>query len=254
MERLEEYRALALQELRALMTSDTPLLVDALLDDCLRHAKGLRSRPESAEPYTRLFTLTDLPKIILQDFRGDVSWVHNQEGHAGKAYWPGGESGVTLDPGVDLGHTAPVRVKELYAGILSSSQLAALESCYKKFGLPAQKLLADGVISSVRVTFAQGVSLMPYAAQPYWETVTGRFCTLLEPSTPASVQTVFLSLAYNRGPSNPQLAFLRGALEKRDWKELAKQVGNMQQDHVLPGIRKRRKLEAQLIRDELGIK
>ena len=41
---------------------------------------------------------------LLPRFRGDLGMVHTLEGHAGRAYWPKGKSGVTLDPGVDLGH------------------------------------------------------------------------------------------------------------------------------------------------------
>ena len=39
----------------------------------------------------------------LPTFEGDLLWVHQLEGHAGRPYWPEGESGVTLDPGIDLG-------------------------------------------------------------------------------------------------------------------------------------------------------
>jgi hypothetical protein len=254
MNRLEDYRALALQELRSLMQSQDMLELDHVLDSAIRQAKGLPKRPATRNVYEGIFTLPQLPRNPLQNFRGDLAWIHNQEGHNGGAYWPGGESGVTLDPGIDVGHTSPQRVAELFQGILTSRQLIALKSAYKKFGTAAQKFISQPDIKSIHVTFAQSVSIMPFAAQPYWEAITNRFPTLLGPTTPASVQTVFLSLAYNRGPSNPQLAFLRLALTENDWKKLANDIGTMQHDHVLMGIRKRRRLEAQLIRDELNIK
>ena len=57
----------------------------------------------------------------MEGFRGDLSWVHAREGHAGKAYWPGGVSGVTLDPGVDLGHVRPELFETAYKELLTSA-------------------------------------------------------------------------------------------------------------------------------------
>ncbi len=251
MNRLEEYRALALQELRSQMQGSTPLLVDELLDSLLRHAKGLPARPHKGEPYSRLFTLPELPKVILQGFRGDLAWVHDREGHKGSAYWPGGESGVTLDPGLDVGHTPPARVRELYAGRLNGAQLNALEGAYKKIGTAAQKMLSNPIIATIHITFAQANALMPYTAQPFWEAITRRFPDVLEPNTPGSVQTVLLSLAYNRGAGNPQLSVLKQHFASSDYLALAREVGAMQQNHQLRGIRERRKLEQQFIEAEL---
>lgn len=47
---------------------------------------------------------TEAQAVFLPAFRGDLEWVQDQEGFSGTPYWPGGVSGVTLDPGVDLGH------------------------------------------------------------------------------------------------------------------------------------------------------
>lgn len=52
---------------------------------------------------------------FLQSFRGDLEWIHAREGHLGKPYWPGGASGITLDPGVDLGHVPLDCVEDLYS-------------------------------------------------------------------------------------------------------------------------------------------
>jgi len=68
----------------------------------------------------------------------------------------------------------------------------------------------------------------------------------------ATVQTVLLSLAYNRGSQNGALQILGDPLAAGDWREVARLVGGMQQNHDLVGIRKRRRWEAALIEAELA--
>jgi GH24 family phage-related lysozyme (muramidase) len=66
-------------------------------------------------------------------------------------------------------------------------------------------------------------------------------------SCPGAVHTALLSLAFNRGPNNNALECLHAPLAQQDWQACATEIGNMQQDHALAGIRKRRKMEAELI-------
>ena len=72
----------------------------------------------------------------LKGFHGNLNWIHAREGHAGRAYWPGGASGVTLDPGVDLGHAKTSLVEEAYEGILLQDQFDAVR---KVFGIKGGK-------------------------------------------------------------------------------------------------------------------
>ncbi|SCY15434.1 peptidoglycan-binding protein [Desulfoluna spongiiphila] len=190
---------------------------------------------------------------ILRGFRGDAAWVHAREGYAGKAYWPGGESGVTLDPGIDLGYAASSLVEKLYGPLFSREQLSAIESVAGIKGEAAKAALsANPVVQSIRVSREQSDTIFPYAADPYWEKISGRFKTLADDDTFPPVQTVMLSLAYNRGPYNKGLEVLRQPIEEKNWAEVANVVGAMQQDHPLEGIRKRRRMEAELIRSHLG--
>jgi len=187
-------------------------------------------------------------------FRGDLKWVHAREGHNGKPYWPGGESGVTLDPGMDVGHADPSLIEKLYGSILTDVQLEALG---RVFGIKGERAKAaldnDATLSSIRIDREYADTIFPHAADPYWQAITSRFPTLLESNTPPAVQTVMLSLSYNRGAKNKGLEILRTALEGEDWVAVADLVGNMQQDHKLEGIRKRRRMEADLIRVGLNV-
>ncbi|MDH4188362.1 MAG: pesticin C-terminus-like muramidase, partial [Nitrospira sp.] len=140
---------------------------------------------------------------LLPAFQGDPDWVHQQEGHKGSPYWPGGNSGVTLDPGIDLGQADRALVEQLFAPHLTAAQWEAVRTVFGIKGEPARQALErDPVVQSIRVTPEQADSIMPYAARPYWKDISDRFSSLKMPTTPAAVQTVLLSLAYNRGAQN----------------------------------------------------
>ncbi len=78
---------------------------------------------------------------ILDRFKGELDWVHEKEGHRGKPYWPGGESGVTLDPGVDLGHASPGLIEQLFGSIVDSSRMEALRGVFGIQGESARAAL-----------------------------------------------------------------------------------------------------------------
>ncbi len=191
---------------------------------------------------------------VLQGFRGDLEWIHLLEGHRGRPYWPGGESGVTLDPGVDLGYVDTSVLDDLYRDpILSGKQMKAVKQVIGLRGEKARKALQNSaVLDGVRISRAQADEIMPFAAKPYWQSITKRFPTTTSEDTLPAVQTVMLSLAYNRGANNPELEPLQEPLSRKDWAKVAGIIGSMQQSHDLEGIRKRRQWEAYLIKSELN--
>lgn len=189
----------------------------------------------------------------LKGFRGDFQWVHAREGHAGKSYWPGGASGVTLDPGVDLGHAKPALIAAAYKKLLTPERYAAVRKVLGVKGQAAKKALtSDPVLKSIRISRKQADAIFHLAARPYWEAIVDRFPTLAERHTPSSVHTVMLSLSYNRGARNRGLEGLRPLLEAKDWVGVARKVGSMQQNHKLAGIRTRRRMEANLIQRDVA--
>ncbi len=190
----------------------------------------------------------------LDAFRGDLGWVHEREGHRGRPYWPGGASGVTRDPGVDLGHAAPEHIVELYGPFLTPDELAALRLVFGIRGAHARtELNASQALQALRLSAEQALEILPPGAAPYWDRICLRFEPLRNPSTPPSVQTAMLSLSYNRGPSNPHLESLGPLLEVGDWSGAAAKIRSMQQGHSLEGIRIRRRHEGQLIQAELDL-
>ena len=193
------------------------------------------------------------PHMVAQlpTFRGDLHWVHDQEGHKGQPYWPGGVSGVTLDPGVDLGHANPDLVERVYRSLLSDVQYDALTRVLGITGAEADRAReVDDDLKSIRLTREQAERLLPFAARSYWEAICRRFPVGRQSTLPA-VQTALLSLAYNRGAGNPDLEKLATPLDGEQWPAVAALVGAMQADHEMRGIRLRRQYEANLIRAEL---
>lgn len=191
---------------------------------------------------------------MLQGFRGNVAWVHAQEDFKGakSCYWPGGSSGVTLRPGVDLGHANLGLVRDNYQDRLTPAQWEACVGAKEVRGTDAKNLLAkDPRLQSIHISYEDGTTLFPVVAIPYWKGVLRVFPSILRDRVPSSVHTVFLSLAFNRGYANKELRELVAPLEVGDWRRLASMIGSMQQDHKLEAIRKRRKQEALLILAEV---
>jgi hypothetical protein len=188
----------------------------------------------------------------LADFHGDLDWIHNKEGHNGKPYWPKGLSGITLDPGVDLGHCDYPSIQKCYQNIFSHEQLTEIEKIakLKLKGIAANEYLrnqANEKFRNIRITRTQAKHVFPFVACPYWKKITGRFPKLLDSDVPGVVQTVMLSIAYNRGPYNRDLDILGDIIQNKEWQKLARIIRNMQQNHKLIGIRKRRRSEAHYI-------
>lgn len=186
-------------------------------------------------------------------FWGNLGWVHDREGHRGRPYWPGGQSGITLDPGVDLAYVSKDLALDAYqkAGVELPEQKLNSLGVWDLKGKKAKACLKNNPsLLRIRITQAEARAVFPIVASPYWRNIRRRFQAVLArdlPPVPSCVHTVMLSLAYNRGPGNKALGVLCDPLMRYDWAALAKAVGGMQQYHLLPGIRRRRRMEAQLI-------
>ena len=195
---------------------------------------------------------THTPANVMIGFRGDLGFIHKREGHNGSPYWPKGSSGITLDPGFDLGQVNIQLVKDYYKDILSSDEIESLSKASGVKGEAAKMLLdANPGWKNIKISRDEASKVFPVAADKYWKGITRCYPALLNTDTPASVQTAYLSLAYNRGYSSKGFNILAAPLKSKNWIALADELGNMQQDHKLEGIRKRRRMEADLIRNGL---
>ena len=207
---------------------------------------------DPAQTQKALAEHADVPGF--ESFHGDLGWVHRREGHAGTAYWPGGRSGVTLDPGYDMGHHEIPETQTLYGGLITADQYRTLREVVGITGTDARDALATRPsLETIKISRPKALGVMPHVAVPYWTAVARRFGALVGTETPGSVQTALLSLAYNRGARNKGMDVLAEPLREGSWLAVADEIGQMQQDHRLRGIRKRRRMEAELIRDQVQL-
>jgi len=189
-------------------------------------------------------------RVYLERFRGSILWVHNQEGHNGKPYWPGSDSGVTLDPGVDLGYADIDEILSAYHSLLNQpmvEEIHRVKGLKKKTAKTALENL--GALAGFRISREEASHIFPIVAKSYWDDICERYNTLRDSDTPGAIQTALLSIAYNRGAKNSRLSVLNTSMDNRDWNEVGNVINSMQQTHKLKGIRERRQKEAQIIKD-----
>ena len=187
----------------------------------------------------------------LEAFRGDLEWLQAREGHVGRPYWPGGIAGVHLDPGVDLRFATLDEVRSWYGAGLSLEQEGAVARAIGRRGRDAQdRLERDPVLRSVEGAPEAAFAVLAERVVGVWGALAASLPELDAVETPSSVHTALLSLAWHQGGANPPEGFAV-AVARRDWLGLADQLEALQSDHVLPGVRARRRLEAELIRDQL---
>lgn len=189
----------------------------------------------------------------LDRFRGDAAWVHALEGsgldYFGRScYWPHGASGVTLDPGVDLGYVDADLFASIYRGRLTDEQFAACRRVLGVRGREAQhRIAASPVLRSIRISKEVAEEIFPVIAAPYWRAIAQRFPAALAADAPAALHTVLLSLSYNRGPHNEDLDVLAEPIARGDWRTVADCIERMQDHHDLEGIRERRDQEGRYL-------
>lgn len=195
-----------------------------------RAASGFRGASETAEALK-----------IGHGFTGSLDLLRQFEGYKGRPYWPGKASGVTLDPGVDLGYVDPALVLMVYGE-------ATYQRCVPAFGIQgraAERIAKSPPLSEIRVSRWEAHQALPEVARPYWQSVSMRWPGLA--TAPAPAQSACLSIAYNRGAWNGDTASMGPRIAAGDWIGLARIVERMQQNRD-DGIPARRKAEAALIR------
>ena len=169
----------------------------------------------------------------------------------GEPYWPGGMSGITIDPGVDLGHVDRNTLLDNYSEIMTPEQLNEAISLKGVRNRRASNALFElNDLSRFRISREDAKRIFPSVATPYWNGLLKRWPEIED--APGSVQTAMLSLSFNRGYNNSKLETITEFISRRDWKKLGEAILSMQQDHNLEGIRKRRRLEGELILNDIS--
>jgi hypothetical protein len=122
------------------------------------------------------------PKTYEQKFRRPV--------------WPGGESGVTIGVGYDLGYTPKAEIESDWAPHLEAPERAALLTAQGFKGEPARQLTKN--LQQVVIPFAHAEQVFYVNTLPRYAKLTRKVFPGIE-KLPADAQGAMLSLVYNRG-------------------------------------------------------
>jgi len=187
----------------------------------------------------------------------------------GKAYynkylqtpsWPGGDSGVTVAVGIDIGYLTKNRVAEIFS-FLPASQVTELQSACGYKGTKAKAQLGPKM-AQIHIAYEDAVRVFQkYSVPEYTKQLLSIYPTApqLNPDTTA----MLLSLVYNRGTSlkgvsrvdMADIAHITETIEAEDYEAIAKEFEEMERLWIgkgLDGLVERRQEEADIIRHSVN--
>lgn len=160
--------------------------------------------------------------------------------------WPGGDSGVTIGVGYDLGYVDSQRFSEDWSGQLAETVIERLAKyCTVKGAAAKQKLR---YLSDIEITLAKASAVFRSTSVPSYAAKAQRAFPGIEQLAPIA-QTALLSLVYNRGASmkgqrRKEMRAIRKLIKSKNYQAMADQVRLMK--HLWEG----RGLDGLLIRRE----
>jgi hypothetical protein len=207
--------------------------------------------------------------IIIKEmgFCGNLQWILNEEGSGAKfyrssAYYPDNRanpvtsSGVTIDPGVDLGNGDRDMIDDVLEYYLRIGLLDGVQNALLRQAIGLKKFNAIDWINEnekhfknkflVKTDTAEIVAGR-YSAVNYWRYLVDKLPELLQINLPfmaPSVHTALLSLAYNWGMSRT-VDLVAYPIKTRNYSELSARILTVK--HNSRALNERREREAELI-------
>ena len=212
-------------------------------------------------------------KLKNTGFVGDLEWIFNQEGSGTRYYHssvyfpdslekPVTKSGITIDPGVDLGNCdrqTALAVLSYYQNeeLLSSSLKSLLLTAIGKKGKSAAAWMTEHRkffknVFNVPIHMSLQV-LQYYSAPGYWEPLAEampELLTISNLSVKRAVHTALLDMAYNRG-CRKTIALARNAITRHDFNLMADEILTVKS--CTDGLNRRRTDESMLIKAALAL-
>ena len=172
--------------------------------------------------------------------------------------YPGGDSGVTVGIGYDLGYNSSIQIRMDWEGKVNGNLLAFMLKCVGRTGNNAKLMLTPSVKGFV-IDYDTAMRVFNECTLP-------RFQKLAEKTYPGlnelneTTQAVIVGLIYNRGASlsgdrRTEMAALVPAVAAKDYEEIAFQIDKMKRLWVgttVSGLVLRREKEAQMIRESMA--
>ncbi|HTE40210.1 MAG TPA: hypothetical protein VK629_05240 [Steroidobacteraceae bacterium] len=209
----------------------------------------LKPRELEKSPYSLEVSKTGIDALV----NFEVSSKAAYEKKYRKPIWPGGESGVTIGIGYDLGMTDASQIDSDWRGWLDDVSVSRLATAQGVTG-EAARILAK-TLADIEVPFDLAQSVFYRSTLPRFAKMTLAAFPGAD-ALPGDAQAMLLSLVYNRGPglSGPRrshMAAIRPLVSGgvRNLDAIAEQFERMA---VLwpsaPGLQTRRRKEAAMVR------
>ena len=176
----------------------------------------------------------------------------SHEGFSQPSEWPGGQSGVTIGIGYDLGQCSADQFKQEWGDLLDA---ATIERLCRTIGLSGDDAKAAAKqLGDVKIPIAAGQKVFFERSVPRYQERTAKAFPGLE-KLPADAQGALVSLVYNRGTSfkgdsRREMRAIRDLVPQCDLKNIAAQIRSMKrlwEGKGLSGLIRRREDEAALI-------
>lgn len=166
--------------------------------------------------------------------------------------WPGGDSGVTIGIGYDLGYASPEKFERDWGSLLLTSDVTKLKRVCGKKAQRARRLV--NTVKSTRIPFETAKHVFVYSSLPEYARKTRATFPGVE-NLHADAQSALVSLVYNRGTSTRgdsrrEMAAIQPLVLRQAYDEIAREILSMKRLWVgrgLDGLLRRRDEEAELV-------
>jgi GH24 family phage-related lysozyme (muramidase) len=171
--------------------------------------------------------------------------------------WAGGESGVTIGMGYDLGYTSEKQFMLDWSGVINLNFINALRPTIGIKG-PQAKAMLKGEILNVRIPYNTAYEVFVKSSLPRYYAMTKKIypnMDLLNDDTKGAL----VSVVYNRGnrlegDSRAEMRAIVDLIAKQDYEGIAEQIEKSKrlwENRGLDGLVVRRESEADLIRESI---
>lgn len=165
--------------------------------------------------------------------------------------WPGGESGITIGIGYDIGYATWDRFVKDWRAYLSVAQMNLFKPAIGKKGTAAKNLLSP-TLKAIQIPWEAATAVFYTVSLPIYAKSTIKVYPDLD-KLPQDVQGAILSIVYNRGTSlsgasRVEMLNLKQLIAEKNLKGTAQEIKSMKRlwPH-LPGLLIRRDKEAELV-------
>jgi len=218
--------------------------LEGLFDRCLPSA------PDPPPPLTENLTVSKrgLDLIVSHEIGSEANYKRRLQ----NPIWPGGQSGVTIGIGYDLGYNTKNQIEKDWRGRIADADLTRLLSVVGLKGQAARQTVPS--VKSVVVPFEAAREAYYTQTLPRFARITRQTYPGVE-ALPADAQAGLLSLVYNRGaslsgPSRREMLAIRDLVARKELAGIAQQIRAMKrlwEGKGLPGLLRRRDEEAALV-------